>query len=95
MRPWGTLGPLLRRLGGMQAGVVVGTLGGAALFGAPAGPVGALLLGLALVAYAAWGLAGRTLRIAPRHEGWAGPAVGAATGLVTALTGVFVVPAVP
>lgn len=95
MRPWVVLGPLLRRLGGMQAGVVVGTLGGAALFGAPAGPVGALLLGLALVAYAAWGLAGRTLRIAPRHEGWAGPAVGAATGLVTALTGVFVVPAVP
>jgi uncharacterized membrane protein YfcA len=29
------------------------------------------------------------------HELWLGPLVGAATGVVTALTGVFVIPAVP
>ena len=29
------------------------------------------------------------------HERWLGPLVGVATGLVTAVTGVFVVPAVP
>ncbi len=30
-----------------------------------------------------------------RPERWAGPAVGAATGLATGATGVFVIPAVP
>ena len=52
-------------------------------------------LGVALVAYALWGLAGRQLQVPAAHERWLGPVVGAATGLVTAVTGVFVVPAVP
>jgi uncharacterized membrane protein YfcA len=33
--------------------------------------------------------------VAPRHEPWLAPLIGAATGLVTAATGVFVIPAVP
>jgi uncharacterized membrane protein YfcA len=35
------------------------------------------------------------LRVPPGAERWAGPVAGAATGLVTGATGVFVVPAVP
>jgi uncharacterized membrane protein YfcA len=50
---------------------------------------------LALVAYALWGLTGRQLHVPPGRERWLGPAVGAATGLVTAVTGVFAMPAVP
>lgn len=93
--PWRTLGPLLKRLGGMQAGVVGGTLAGVWLWGAPSGRSGALLLGLALIGYAAWGLAGRNVRVPAAHEGCLGPVLGALTGLLTALTGVFVIPAVP
>jgi uncharacterized membrane protein YfcA len=94
MRPVAGLGRILRRLGGMQAGIVVGTLGGAWCFGAPAGAGSAVALGLALCGYAAWGLLGRPLQLPARHEAWLGPVVGALTGCVTALTGVFVIPAV-
>jgi len=94
-RPLGSLAPLLRRIGAMQAGICVGTLAGAAAFGAPAGDWGAVALGVALLAYAGWGLFGTPPAPSPRAEPWMGPCVGALTGLVTALTGVFVVPAVP
>ena len=95
LRPWGALPPVLRRLGGMQLGIVAGTLGGAAGFGAPAGAWTQLLLGAALVAYAAWGLTGWMLSVSSRHERWLGPLTGVTTGVVTAFTGVFVLPAVP
>jgi uncharacterized membrane protein YfcA len=52
-------------------------------------------LGLALIVYASWSLTGRRLSIAPAAERFCGPLVGLGTGLVTAATGVFVVPAVP
>jgi uncharacterized membrane protein YfcA len=94
-RPWSTLAPLLRRLATMQAGVCLGTLAGAWLLGAPAGAWAMASLGVALIAYAAWGLAGAQLSVRPGTERWLGPLTGAATGLVTAATGVFVVPAVP
>lgn len=86
---------VLRRIGGMQAGIVAGTLGGALWLGVPAGTWASIALGVALVAYALWGLTGRQLQVPAAHERWLGPVVGAATGLVTAVTGVFVVPAVP
>jgi len=94
-RPLRSLAPLWRRIGAMQLGVCVGTLAGAAAFGAPAGDWGAVALGVALLAYAGWGLFGTPPASSPRAEPWMGPCVGALTGLVTALTGVFVVPAVP
>jgi len=95
LRPWGSLIPLLCRLMPMQSGIAIGTLGGAWLLGAPAGAWATDCLGAALVVYAAWGLAGRRLGIQPSTERWLGPLIGAATGFVTAATGVFVVPAVP
>ncbi|MDM0113838.1 sulfite exporter TauE/SafE family protein [Variovorax sp. J22R133] len=94
LRPLAGFGRILRRLGGMQAGVVVGTLAGAWCFGAPAGAGATVALGLALCGYAGWGLMGRPLHLPPRHEAWLGPLAGALTGGVTALTGVFVTPAV-
>ncbi len=94
---------IMRRLWPMLAGIVAGTLlaaawfplGGAARF--PPGGVGwaTPLLGAALVLYAGLGLFALQLAVPARHEAWAGPLVGAATGAVTMLTGVFVLPAVP
>ncbi|MBN9368532.1 MAG: sulfite exporter TauE/SafE family protein [Comamonadaceae bacterium] len=94
-RPWGTLAPLARRLAGLLLGVCAGTWLGAWLLGAPAGAWARVALGAALIAYALWSLAGAVLQAPPRMQRWLGPLVGAATGLVTAATGVFVVPAVP
>lgn len=94
LRPFAGLPGLMRRLGGMQLGIVAGTLAGAWCFGGPAGSGAALGLGLALLAYAAWGLRGRPLSLPARHEAWLGPLAGALTGVVSALTGVFVLPAV-
>ncbi|WP_326540885.1 sulfite exporter TauE/SafE family protein [Pseudorhodoferax sp.] len=95
MQPWGQLMPMLRRLWPMQAGVVAGTLGGTWWFGGLGGTWAPVALGLALIAYAGWSLAGRRLSVAPAAEPVLGPVVGCATGLVTAATGVFVLPAVP
>jgi uncharacterized membrane protein YfcA len=95
LRPWGALPAMLRRLATMQAGVCAGTLAGAAAIGAPVGAWAVVCLGGSLIAYAGWGLSGARLRVAPRTQRWLGPLVGALTGLVTAATGVFVVPAVP
>ncbi|MDP9901512.1 sulfite exporter TauE/SafE family protein [Variovorax ginsengisoli] len=99
LRPWSALGPVLRRVAGLQVGIALGTLGGAWFFGAPAGAAGArTLLGAALLGYAVWGLAGRSFgafMLGPQRARWLGPCAGLCTGVVTALTGVFVVPAVP
>ena len=52
------------------------------------------LLGGLLVAYAAVSLAGLKLAISGRHEVWMGPLLGAANGILTGMTGSFVVPGV-
>jgi uncharacterized membrane protein YfcA len=95
IRPWATLGPMLRRLAAMQWGVVFGTLAGAWALGAPAGAWAMVSLGAALIGYAVWALAGAKASVRARTERWLGPLIGVATGLVTAATGVFAIPAVP
>lgn len=94
MQPWPALGAALRRLGGMQVGIVLGTCGGASAFDGLAAGGAAIALGVALVAYAGWGLLGQAVVVPARHEAWMGPLAGALTGAVTAWTGVFVLPAV-
>ncbi|QVQ26526.1 sulfite exporter TauE/SafE family protein [Achromobacter deleyi] len=94
-RPWPTLLQVFRRIAAMQAGICAGTIAGALWLGAPSGQWASVCLGLALVAYAAWGLFGSPPTVPARHEGVLGAAVGAITGVITAATGVFVIPAVP
>lgn len=95
MRPAASLGPVLRQLWPMQLGVVVGTLGGVWWWGPLGQAAGArTLLGAALALYALWGLWGRAVTLPHRHQGWLGAVAGLVTGGITALTGVFVVPAV-
>jgi hypothetical protein len=52
------------------------------------------LLGLLLVIYAGVNLAGLRLSLAPRQEVWAGPLIGAVNGVLTGMTGSYVVPGV-
>lgn len=52
------------------------------------------LLGVLLVVYAVFNLTGFRLAITPRQEAWAGPLVGTANGVLTGMTGSFVVPGV-
>ncbi len=94
-QPWRSLHGVTRRVAPMQAGVVAGTLAGAWAIGAPVGSWAVVGLGAMLIVYAAWVLAGARLSVAPRAERRLGPVVGASTGVITAATGVFVVPAVP
>ncbi len=89
------LRPLVRRLATMMLGVCLGTWAGAGLLSHAHGGWGGMLLGLALVAYAATGLMSVRFSAGPRAERFLSPLIGALTGLVSAATGVFVVPAVP
>jgi uncharacterized membrane protein YfcA len=52
------------------------------------------LLGALLVTYAVVSLGGVRLTIPARHEAWAGPLIGSANGVLTGMTGSFVVPGV-
>lgn len=53
-----------------------------------------LLLGLLLIWYAAMNLKGTRISVPPEKERWAGPLLGGANGILTGLTGSFVVPGV-
>jgi uncharacterized protein len=88
-------GRLARRLWPMLAGVVAGTLAGTGLLtGSHAGQA-AVALGFLLMLYAVLGLTSVRFSVAPAAEWWLGPLIGALTGLATAATGVFAIPAVP
>ena len=87
---------LMRRLWPVLAGIIGGVaLGGWGLAGLDAA-VGRVMLGIVLLLYAGFGLAGPQLtRPSATTEQVAGPCVGLATGIVASITGVFVMPLVP
>jgi len=86
---------LLKRLATLLLGVCAGAWIGAGWLAGSGSSPATLGLGAALIAYATLGLLKWRLRVEPSHEAWLAPWVGLATGLVTAATGVFVIPAVP
>lgn len=86
---------LLKRLWPMLVAIALGTGVGSACFGVGAGPWVVHALGAALLAYALAGLWLPTLNVSPSLEPWLGPVCGLATGVITAASGVFVIPAVP
>lgn len=96
---WQLAGPqlarLLRRLWPMQLASGLATVAAAHWLGAVSSAGAVAGLGAALMLYAVTGLAPVRLELPTRLEPWLGPVVGAATGAVTAMTGVFVIPAVP
>jgi uncharacterized membrane protein YfcA len=93
-----SLGAVVKRLWPMMLAVCIGTWApswaGFGLTGA-AGRYGTLLLGAALVLYAATGLTAAPFRLQNEWDRVAGPVAGMVTGVITAATGVFVIPAVP
>jgi uncharacterized protein len=90
-----SFGRLAYRLWPMLMGVILGTLAGTGLLtGSHAGQA-AVALGLMLMLYAGLGLTSVRFAAPPSAEWWLGPLIGALTGLATAATGVFAIPAVP
>jgi uncharacterized protein len=86
---------LTRRLWPMLLAVCVGTWLGAGLL-APGDTSRAMLcLGGLLMLYAIVGLTPARFSVPARAESWLAPLVGALTGVASAATGVFMVPAVP
>jgi uncharacterized protein len=87
---------LVRRLWLMESGVCVGTWAGAGMMTRSETGVASVALGIALIVYAAIGLIDVHIpRVPVWTEWWLGTFVGGATGLISAATGVFVIPAVP
>jgi len=85
--------PLWQRLRGMMAGICLGTLVGGALLLQTQG--GGMVLGCALVLYGLLGLSSWEWQVSADSQHWLAPLIGGATGILTAATGVFVLPAVP
>ncbi|EPL04069.1 sulfite exporter TauE/SafE family protein [Pseudomonas sp. CF161] len=91
----GHLRGLLERLWPLLLMIVLGTGAGTLWLGIDGGGGVVRALGAALLLYALSGLLLPTLQVSPRHERWLGPLCGLVTGIITAATGVFVIPAVP
>ena len=87
---------VLRRLWLMQAGIVVGVALAPGLFPDRSEVFGRYLLGVCLVVYGVLGLMGWHPKRPPaRWDKLAALLAGISTGIITGLTGVFVLPAVP
>lgn len=91
----GHLSELLKRLWPMLLAIFLGTALGSFWLGIEGGNWMVRALGAALLLYALSGLFLPTLRVGPRTERWLGPLCGLVTGVITAASGVFVIPAVP
>ncbi|MCC6467300.1 MAG: sulfite exporter TauE/SafE family protein [Alphaproteobacteria bacterium] len=90
----GALGPILRRLWPLLAAVCAGTWFGVGILARGEAALLSALLGVLLCAYAALSLA--QFRVPPpgRYEAAVGLLVGAINGVLTGMTGSFVVPGV-
>jgi uncharacterized protein len=97
---WQTfVGPYLRdiarRLWPLMVGTVIGIWLNAGLLTGPYAPYGTVILGLLLVIYAIVGLSRFSFKLARRDEKWVGGIVGVITGVISAATGVQVIPSMP
>jgi uncharacterized membrane protein YfcA len=97
---WQTfVGPYLRdiitRLWPLMVGTVIGIWLNAGLLTGPYAPYGTVILGLLLVTYAVVGLSKFHFKVTRRDEKWIGGIVGVTTGLISAATGVQVIPSMP
>ncbi|MCP1846291.1 MULTISPECIES: sulfite exporter TauE/SafE family protein [Bradyrhizobium] len=97
---WQTfVGPYLRdiikRLWPLMLGTVAGIWINAGLLTGPYAAYGTVVLGVLLVIYAIVGLSRFNFKVAQRDEKWIGGIVGVITGLISAATGVQVIPSMP
>ena len=97
---WQTfVGPYLRditrRLWPLMLGTAIGIWSSAGLMTGPYARYGTIVLGVLLVIYAITGLSKFSFRVARADERWIGGIVGLITGVVSAATGVQVIPSMP
>ena len=86
---------IVRRLWPLMIGTVIGILSGAGLMTGPYARYGTVVLGVLLVIYAIIGLTKVKFSVARPHEKWLGGIVGLVTGVISAATGVQVIPSMP
>jgi uncharacterized membrane protein YfcA len=97
---WQTFGgpylrDIMRRLWPLMLGTVAGIWLNAGLLTGPYASYGTVVLGTLLVIYAILGLGKLNFKVARRNEKWIGSIVGLITGVVSAATGVQVIPSMP
>ncbi len=97
---WQTFGgpylrDILRRLWPLMAGVCIGIWSGSGLMTGPYAPYGTIVLGVLLVIYAIVGLSKIRFSVPRSNEKWIGGVVGMLTGVISAATGVQVIPSMP
>ena len=85
---------LLRRLAGLLIAACFGTWLGAGWLTGPYAHYGVITLGVLLIVYGFISLANVRVSVVAHQELWLGPIVGFISGLLTAATGVFVIPAI-
>src|SRR5258708_19331599 len=86
---------IMRRLWPLMVGTVIGIWLNAGMLTGPYARYGTFVLGVLLVIYAIVGLNKFSFNVARRDEKWIGGIVGVMTGVVSAATGVQVIPSMP
>jgi hypothetical protein len=86
---------IIRRLWPLMVGTVIGIWLASGTLTGPYARYAPIVLGVLLVIYAIIGLSKFSLRVSRRNEGWVGGIVGLITGVVSAATGVQVIPSMP
>jgi len=86
---------IMRRLWPLMVGTVVGIWLNGGLLTGPYAAYGTVILGVLLVIYAIVGLSKFSFKVARRDEKWIGGIVGIVTGVISAATGVQVIPSMP
>lgn len=89
------LSDIVRRLWPLMAGTVIGIWLNAGALTGPYARYGTVALGVLLIVYAVVGLNKLHFRVARRDEKWIGGLVGVMTGIISAATGVQVIPSMP
>jgi uncharacterized protein len=86
---------IVKRLWPLLLGLAVGIWLNADMMTGPYARYGTILIGLLLVIYAIVSLRKFAITVRPRDEKWVGGAIGLATGVISAATGVQVIPSMP
>ena len=86
---------IIRRLWPLTIGTVIGIWLNSGMLTGPYARYATVVLGLLLVIYAIIGLNKFAFTVARRDEGWIGGIVGVVTGVISATTGVQVIPSMP
>ena len=86
---------IVRRLWPLMMGTIIGVRLNSGMLTGPYARYGTVVLGVLLVIYAVIGLRKFTFNVARRNEKWIGGIVGVITGMISAGTGVQVIPSMP